>query len=126
MWHEGGNWIEKRTAVELRTDGQTTGPTARAKAQHLKERAAPRHLAAVDDSRRGQSALIRVARRDSFRATVFRWSTRLVIARCSSGWASWNADLAASLSPLAIAVSTFLTKVRTRLVRARLIAVRLA
>ena len=73
-----------------------------------------------------QSALIRAARRDSLRETVFLWRTPLVLARCSSGCASWNAVRAASLSPVAIAVSTFLTNVRTRLVRARLIAVRLA
>ena len=73
-----------------------------------------------------QSALIRAASRDNLRDTVFLWSTPLVIARCSSGWASRKADRAVSLSPLAIAVSTFLTKVRTRLTRARLIAVRLA
>jgi hypothetical protein len=69
---------------------------------------------------------MRAASRDNFRETVFLWSTPLVIARCSSGCASRNADCAAVLSPVAIAVSTFLTKVRTRLVRARLIAVRLA
>jgi hypothetical protein len=71
-----------------------------------------------------QSALMRVASRDSLRDTVFLCITPLVIARCNSGRASWRADWAAPLSPPAIAVSTFLTKVRTRLIRERLIAVR--
>src|SRR6266566_389932 len=71
-----------------------------------------------------QSALMRAARRDSLRATVFLCSTPLVVARCNSGWATRKADCASSLSPVAIAVSTFLTKVRTRLSRERLIAVR--
>jgi hypothetical protein len=69
---------------------------------------------------------MRAANRESLRATVFLCITPLVIARCSSGCASWYADCAADLSPEAIAVSTFLTNVRTRLVRARYIAVRLA
>src|SRR5437588_3225066 len=71
-----------------------------------------------------QRALIRVASRDSLRATVFLWRTPLVVARCNSGWASCNADWAAALSPVSIAASTFLTKVRTRLSRARLMIVR--
>jgi hypothetical protein len=74
----------------------------------------------------GQSALIRAASRDNLRETVFLWSTPLVIARCSSGCASRRADSAVALSPVAIAVSTLFTKVRTRLTRARLMAVRLA
>jgi hypothetical protein len=74
----------------------------------------------------GQSALIRVASRDNLRETVFLWSTPLVIARCSSGCASRRADAAVALSPVAIAASTFFTKVRTRLTLARLTAVRLA
>ena len=73
-----------------------------------------------------QSALILAASRDNLRETVFLWSTPLVIARCSSGCANRRADCAVALSPVEIAVSTFLTKVRTRLTRARLIAVRLA
>jgi hypothetical protein len=73
-----------------------------------------------------QSALILAASRDNLRETVFLWSTPLVIARCSSGCANRKADCAVALSPVEIAVSTFLTKVRTRLTRARLIAVRLA
>jgi hypothetical protein len=71
-------------------------------------------------------ALIRLARRDNFRATVFLCNTPLVVARCNSGCASWSADRAVSWSPSAIAISTFLTKVRTLLLRARLIAVRFA
>jgi hypothetical protein len=77
--------IEKRTPVELQTGGLTNARIAPAKARHCKGGATLRHLAAGRTSRRDQSALIRVARRDSFRATVFRWSTPLVIARCSSG-----------------------------------------
>ena len=65
----------------------------------------------------------RLVRRDTFREPVFLCSTPLVVARCNSGWASRKADCASSLSPVAIAVSTFLTKVRTRLSRDRLIAV---
>jgi hypothetical protein len=86
-----------------------------------------RHSAAEASARSlGQSALIRVASRDNFRETVFLWSTPLVIARCISGCASRRADSAVALSPVAIAVSTFFTKVRTRLTRPRLMAVRLA
>jgi hypothetical protein len=84
-----------------------------------------RHSDAVTWAR-DHRALMRAARRDSLRETVFLWSTPFVMARCSSGCARRKADCAACLSPLEIAVSTFLTKVRTRLVRARLIAVRLA
>src|SRR6516225_3260955 len=80
------------------------------KRQTLVGEAASRHLVAPT-ARQGQSALMRAARRDSFRETVFLWSTPLVIARCSSVCADRRADLAASLSPLVIAASTFLTKV---------------
>jgi hypothetical protein len=80
----------------------------------------------ISAERTDQSALMRAANRDSLRETVFLCSTPLVIARCSSGCASRKADCAAVLSPVEIAVSTFLTKLRTRLARARLIAVRLA
>jgi hypothetical protein len=48
----------------------------------------------------------------------------LPAARCISGCAACNAALAASLSPPAIAASTFLTKVRIRDFLARLSAVR--
>src|SRR5437764_9969939 len=71
-----------------------------------------------------QSALMRAERRDSLRATVFRCITPFVVARCNSGSARRNADCAAFLSPVSIALSTFLTKVRTRLNRERLVAVR--
>lgn len=70
--------------------------------------------------------LIRAANRDNFRDTVLRCITPFVVARCNSGWATWNADCAAALSPLAIAVSTFFTKVRMRLSRALLVAVRVS
>ena len=58
----------------------------------------------------GQRALMRVARRDSLRATVFLCRTPLVVARCSSGWASWKADWAAALSPVSIAALDLLDK----------------
>src|SRR5437588_756186 len=64
---------------------------------------------------------MRAASRDNLRATVFRCITPFVVARCSSGWASCKADCAAFLSPVSIAVSTFLTKVRTRPAAARVI-----
>src|SRR5580704_15675486 len=67
---------------------------------------------------------MRAARRDNFRATVFRCSTPLVVARCNSGCARLKADCAAALSPVASALSTFLTNVRTRLSRERLTTVR--
>jgi len=70
------------------------------------------------------SALIRAERRDSLRATVLAWMTPLPDARCSSGCAARSAAEADDLSPLAIAVSTFLTKVRMRDLRAWLRAVR--
>ena len=35
-------------------------------------------------------ALIRALNRDSFRATVLRWSACLLTARCSSGVAAWE------------------------------------
>lgn len=65
-----------------------------------------------------ESALIRAESRDSFRATVLWWVTPLLAARCISGWAAFSASCAAALSPPAIAVSTFLTKVRIRDLRA--------
>jgi hypothetical protein len=70
------------------------------------------------------SALIRAVKRDSLRPTVFAWITPLPDARCISGWAARSASAAADLSPLAIAVSTFLTKVRIRDLRAWFRAVR--
>src|SRR5947199_6562671 len=71
-----------------------------------------------------QSALMRAARRDSLRATVFLCITPFVVARCSSGCATLKADCAVALSPVSIALSTFLTNVRTRLKRERLTTVR--
>src|ERR1700744_1928806 len=70
------------------------------------------------------NALIRADKRDSLRATVLAWMTPLPFARCISGWATCSADCAAALSPLAIASSTFFTKVRIRAFRAWLRAVR--
>jgi hypothetical protein len=70
------------------------------------------------------NALIRADNRDSFRATVFAWITPFPDARCISGCASRKALVATDLSPLAIAISTFFTKVRMRDFRAALRAVR--
>ncbi len=70
------------------------------------------------------SALIRAERRESLRATVLAWITPLPDARCISGCAARRASAAAVLSPLASAVSTFLTKVLMRDLRAWLRAVR--
>src|SRR5947199_3770006 len=67
---------------------------------------------------------MRAARRDSLRATVFLCITPFVVARCSSGCATLKADCAVALSPVSIALSTFLTNVRTRLKRERLTTVR--
>jgi hypothetical protein len=50
---------------------------------------------------------MRAESRDSFRATVLRWNTPLVTARCSSGCAARNASCACALSPPEIACSTF-------------------
>ena len=89
--------------------------------RHLTEAAL--HYPMLRDCSR-QRELIRTASRDSLREAVFLCITPFVIARCNSGWATCSADCAAVLSPVAIAVSTFLTKVRTRLIRDRLVAVR--
>ena len=67
---------------------------------------------------------MRADSRLSLRDTVLRWSMPLVTPRWSSGCAAVKASRAAALSPLAIASSTFLTKVRIRLTRALLTAVR--
>src|SRR5438105_968203 len=67
---------------------------------------------------------MRAARRDSLRATVLLCITPFVVARCSSGCATLKADCATALSPVSIALSTFLTNVRTRLKRERLTTVR--
>jgi hypothetical protein len=76
---------------------------------------------------RGQplaNALIRAESRESLRETVLLCVTPLLAARCISGCAARNASPAARLSPLAIAASTFLTKVRMRDLRAWLRSVR--
>src|SRR5258708_7755288 len=70
------------------------------------------------------NALMRADNRDSFRATVLECTMPLPEARCISGCAARNASAATDLSPLAIATSTFLTKVRMRDFRAALRAVR--
>src|SRR5438552_1474667 len=67
---------------------------------------------------------MRALRRESLRATVFLCRTPFETPRCISGWAAMKAVFAAALSPLAIASSTFLTKVRMRLSRALLTSVR--
>jgi hypothetical protein len=69
-------------------------------------------------------ALIRADNRESLRAIVLACTTPLPAARCSSGCAVRNASTATALSPLAIAVSTFLINVRMRDFRAALRAVR--
>src|SRR5690606_28435933 len=66
----------------------------------------------------------RFERRLILRATVFLWSTPRATPRASSGWAALSASAAADLSPPAIAVSTFFTKLRMRLMRAPLISAR--
>jgi hypothetical protein len=53
-------------------------------------------------------------RRETFREAVFRWINPLVAAFISCGCASRSADIAASLSPDAIASSTLRTKLRMR------------
>jgi hypothetical protein len=60
------------------------------------------------------------------RDAVFSFNTPLLTPRRISGSAAANAVRAPSASPLETACSTFLIKVRTRLVLDRLIAVRLA
>ena len=69
-------------------------------------------------------ALMRADSRDTLREAVLRRRTPFVTPRMISGWAALRADCAAVLSPDSIAVSTFFTKVRTRLIRARLTSVR--
>jgi hypothetical protein len=69
---------------------------------------------------------MRAESRDNLRATVFRCSTPLSAPLCSSGCATAKAARAYPLSRAAMAVSTFLTKVRMRLKRERLTAVRRA
>src|SRR4051794_32767568 len=71
-------------------------------------------------------APIREASRDTFREAVFLCTMPFWAARMSSGSAARRASVAALRSPLAIASSTLRTKVRMRLRRERLIAVRFA
>ena len=68
-----------------------------------------------------QSVATRRVRRDILRATVFLWSTPRATPRAISGWAALSAAAAASLSPASQADSTFLMKLRMRLMRAPLI-----
>ena len=72
------------------------------------------------------SAFTRALSREILRDAVFLWSTPRVTPRCNSGWAARKAARAESTSPEAIAISTFFTKVRIRLMRAPLITARLA
>src|SRR6478735_12377688 len=71
-----------------------------------------------------QSAATRLLSRLILRATVFLWTTPRATPRASSGWAALSASAAAVLSPPAIAVSTFFTNERMRLMRAPLISAR--
>src|SRR5690606_33291419 len=70
--------------------------------------------------------LMRRDRRESLRAAVLLWNRPLLTPRCSSGCAVWKAACAADLSPPAIAISTFLRKVRMRERRMPLISARRA
>ena len=83
-------------------------------------------LPAANAAQVAGKVLIRADRRESFRATVLAWITPLPEARCISGCAACNAAAAADLSPVAIATSTFLTKVLMRDFRAIFRAVRVA
>src|SRR5580704_3659979 len=68
----------------------------------------------------------RLDRRDTFRDPVFLCRMPLETPRMISGSAAFRAARAAALSPLVMASSTLRIKPRTRVVRAVLIAVRLA
>src|SRR5258705_7043686 len=68
----------------------------------------------------------RLVRRDTFREPVFLCSTPLETPRMISGSAAFKAASAAFLSPEAMASSTLRIKPRTRVLRAVLMAVRLA
>src|SRR5579872_7385784 len=68
----------------------------------------------------------RLVKRDTFRAPVFLCSTPLETPRMISGSAAFRAARAAALSPLVMASSTLRIKPRTRVLRAVLMAVRLA
>ena len=66
----------------------------------------------------------RLAKRDTFRLAVLRWTMPLDAPRISSGSAALSAASAVFLSPAANASSTFRVKVRIRFLRAWLVAVR--
>ena len=66
----------------------------------------------------GYSALMRRDSLEIFREAMFFLTTPRVTPRISSGWAFLRASPAPLRSPAAIAASTFLTKVRTRALRA--------
>src|SRR3954469_19155959 len=68
----------------------------------------------------------RLVRRDTFREPVFLCSTPLETPRMISGSAAFRAARAAALLPELIASSTLRMKPRTRVLRAVLMAVRLA
>src|SRR6187455_1349060 len=76
------------------------------------------------DPRPNQSPATRLLSRLVLRATVFLWSTPRATPRAISGCAALSASAAAVLSPPAIALSTFFTKERMRLMRAPLISAR--
>src|ERR1700692_1140239 len=93
------------------------------------ETAYPRHRACggreyIASDQVLDSALIRADRREILRAIVLACTTPLVAARCISGCALRRASAATDLSPPAIAISTFLMKVRIRDLRAWLRSVR--
>src|SRR4051795_4654247 len=71
-------------------------------------------------------ALIRMARRDTFREAVFLWTMPFWAARMISGSADRRTCVAFAWSPPAIASSTLRRKVRIRLRRERLTSVRFA
>src|SRR4051812_20361683 len=68
----------------------------------------------------------RLVRRETLREPVFLWRTPLDTPRMISGSAAFRAARAALLSPEAMASSTLRIKPRTRVLRAVLMAVRLA
>src|SRR3712207_9475563 len=69
---------------------------------------------------------MRLARRDTFREAVFLCTMPFWAARIISGWAARRAATESVWLPEAIASSTLRMKVRMRLRRLRLIAVRFA
>jgi hypothetical protein len=81
----------------------------------------PKELSA--EQAKNQIALIRRDRREILRDAAFLFTTPRVTPRINSGCADLSAAFAASLSPVSIAVSTLLIKVRMRLRRLMLVAV---